>query len=232
MSKIYSYVLRYDDGAAPNPFWGFCTLTICKPVIRRTASVGDWVIGTGSAHAYNNSGGRPNMAGQLVYAMKISQKLTLAEYDAFCKENLPDKMPNASAKDWRYRMGDCIYDFSSGMSPQIRGGVHNENNRTRDLGGINALISDHFYYFGEEACPLPLDLLQIVKENQGHKKITNPDLVHKFEHWIAQFERNKLYGEPQMRFAFDKVLDEVLISACSKNHLEADEEEEAFEEIC
>lgn len=39
--NIYSYVLRTDDGAAPNPFWGTCTLTICKPVIRRTAHIGD-----------------------------------------------------------------------------------------------------------------------------------------------------------------------------------------------
>ena len=50
METIYSYVLRTDDGAAPNPLWGTCTLTICKPVIRRTAKVGDWVIGVGSAN--------------------------------------------------------------------------------------------------------------------------------------------------------------------------------------
>ena len=48
MSKIYSYVLRIDDGAAPNPFWGLCTLTICKPAIRRNAQIADWIIGTGS----------------------------------------------------------------------------------------------------------------------------------------------------------------------------------------
>ena len=43
MTKLYSYCLPYDDGAAPNPFWGTCTLVICKPAIRRTARVGDWI---------------------------------------------------------------------------------------------------------------------------------------------------------------------------------------------
>ncbi len=50
---IYSYVLRYDDGVAPNPFFGFCTLAVCKPVIRRKAQVGDWIIGTGSKENVN-----------------------------------------------------------------------------------------------------------------------------------------------------------------------------------
>ena len=51
MNKLFSYVLRFDDGAAPNPFGGICTLTICKPAIRRSASVGDWIIGTGSKNS-------------------------------------------------------------------------------------------------------------------------------------------------------------------------------------
>jgi len=40
-ADLYSYTVRYDDGAAPNPFNGMCTLAICKPAIRRTAAPGD-----------------------------------------------------------------------------------------------------------------------------------------------------------------------------------------------
>lgn len=40
---LFSYILKIDDGAAPNPFWGQCTLTICKPKIRKTADNGDWL---------------------------------------------------------------------------------------------------------------------------------------------------------------------------------------------
>lgn len=38
---LFSYCIRFDDEAAPNPFWSFCVLTICKPVIRRVAKMGD-----------------------------------------------------------------------------------------------------------------------------------------------------------------------------------------------
>lgn len=37
---LFSYCIPYDDGAAPNPFWGLCTLAICKPRIRRAAKEG------------------------------------------------------------------------------------------------------------------------------------------------------------------------------------------------
>jgi len=43
--KLFSYVIREDTGLAPNPFYGVCTLNCCKPDIRRTAEVGDWVAG-------------------------------------------------------------------------------------------------------------------------------------------------------------------------------------------
>lgn len=38
MPTLYTYCIPYDDGAAPNPYWGICTLVICKPVIRRPRS--------------------------------------------------------------------------------------------------------------------------------------------------------------------------------------------------
>lgn len=56
--KLFSYVLRFDDGAAPNPFWGTCTLAICKPDIRRTANIDDWIIGTGSKNSKLKDGNK------------------------------------------------------------------------------------------------------------------------------------------------------------------------------
>lgn len=73
MSKLYSYVVRYDSGFAPNPFYGFCSLATCKPDIRRTASVGNWVVGSGS-----KSVGR---GGFLVYAMRVTEILTFEEFN-------------------------------------------------------------------------------------------------------------------------------------------------------
>ena len=76
MTKIYSYVVRYDSGFAPNPFYGYCTLATCKPRIRQSAAIGDWVIGSGS----NNKAMR--RGGHLVYAMRITETMTFDAYNA------------------------------------------------------------------------------------------------------------------------------------------------------
>lgn len=202
MTKVYSYILRIDDGAAPNPFWGLCTLTICKPAIRRNAQIGDWVIGTGSKNTKLKDGKTYDLSGSIVYAMKITDKKSLCEYDEFCKNNLTNKIPKRKTKDWRLRVGDCIYDYSKNSEPTIRKGVHNEGNRQRDLGGNNSLLSDHFYYFGVEARPLPKELKELIKKNQGHKKIEKSDLVKEFEKWIEQFEKKLIVCRPTNEMAF------------------------------
>ena len=79
MKKLYSYILRIDDGAAPNPFWNVCTFTVCKPAIRRTAKIGDWIIGTGSKNSNCNDGNTHDLSDSVVYAMRVSNKMTLAE---------------------------------------------------------------------------------------------------------------------------------------------------------
>ena len=141
MPNLFSYVLRYDDGAAPNPFGGTCTLAICKPAIRRKAEVGDWVVGTGSKNSPIN-----NISGQLVYAMKVTQKMTLRQYDEFCKTELTSKIPKWLTGTFKERIGDCIYDYSNGEPPKLRASVHKELNRKRDLGGKCVLLSNEFYY--------------------------------------------------------------------------------------
>ncbi len=231
MAKIYSYVLRYDDGAAPNPFWGICTLTICKPIVRRNAEIGDWIIGTGSKNAKCNDGIVYDLSDSLVYAMKVTDIKRLKDYDTFCKKSLPNKIPYWRTKDWRLRMGDCIYDYSNLENPIIRKSVHNETNKKRDLSGMNALLSNHFYYFGEEARPLPDSLIPLIKRNQGHKKIENESLIKLFEEWINLFDKNKIHSSPQMRSLFDRKVTDEIIATCSKQHLEEDENE-TEETVC
>ncbi len=78
MSTLFSYCIPYDDGAAPNPFWGLCTLAICKPRIRQSAKIGDWVVGTGSAASPVG-----DVTGKVVYAILVTQKMTMEDYDRF-----------------------------------------------------------------------------------------------------------------------------------------------------
>jgi hypothetical protein len=231
MTKIYSYIIRIDDGAAPNPYWGTCTLAICKPAIRRTAEIGDWVIGTGSKNSALRFGGIYDLADSLVYAMKISDIKTMAEYDTHCQQSLKKKIPNWKSNDFRRRMGDCIYDYSKGIDkePVLREGVHIEGNRNRDLGGVRVLLSTHFYYFGEEARPLPQHLKPLIKINQGHRKITDENLIIEFEKWIGQFEPNKIYADPQLKFKFETDKDNCK-PACATEREKDDRDER--EELC
>lgn len=229
--RIFSYVLRHDDGAAPNPFWGMCTLTICKPVIRRNAAEKDWIIGTGSKNSKLKDGKTYDFSKNLVYAMKVTKILSLPQYDAFCKENYKNKLPQWEHQDWRMRMGDCIYDFTNKDITKMRKGVHKEVNKPKDLSGKNSLLSDFFYYFGENPVPIPEDLHLIIKQNQGHKKIENLDLIKLFEDWILTFEKNNIQSDPQLRYRFDRPQSERQISLCSSHHLK-DDEDESEETIC
>jgi hypothetical protein len=231
-TKIYSYVLRYDDGAAPNPFWDICTLTICKPAIRRTAQIGDWIIGTGSTNTWVSKYENIYLADSIVYAMKITDKMPMEEYEKHCHKNLRSKIPVWKTDDWRLRMGDCIYfNFKDGHKPSIRQSVHNENNRDRDLSGEYALLSDHFYYFGLAAKELHGNLRQLIKRNQGHRIIEKIELIEEFEKWIEQFKLNKLYADPQLRWKFDKNFSYEIIAQCAKQDFE-DDEDETSESLC
>ena len=160
MARLFSYCIPVDDGAAPNPFWGLCTLVICKPRIRRAAAVGDWVVGTGSRRSPIG-----DLSGQVVYAMRITKKLTMEEYDVFARDKCPGKIPSWFDRDVRRRLGDAIYDFSCDP-PRIRRSVHGEQNRERDISGEYALISDHFYYFGDKPRSLPKRLRSIARQHQ------------------------------------------------------------------
>ena len=71
MTRLFTYTIPIDDGAAPNPFAGMCSLAICKPGIRRTAQVGDWVAGLGSKNAPSG-----DLSGRLVYAMRVERVLS------------------------------------------------------------------------------------------------------------------------------------------------------------
>ena len=63
---VFVYTVKYDDGFAPNPFHGVCSLSTCKPDIRKAAQLGDIIIGKAAA---------PN-GHRLVFAMEVDEILT------------------------------------------------------------------------------------------------------------------------------------------------------------
>ncbi|MGA9852035.1 MAG: hypothetical protein WBR15_03815 [Gammaproteobacteria bacterium] len=192
MPRLYTYCIPYDDGAAPNPYWGICTLAICKPMIRRTAEVGDWVVGTGSRNSPIG-----DISSKVVYAMRVTQKLSMSEYDSWSRKSCPKKIPNMRTSNLEQHLGDSIYNFST-SPPKQRMGVHDAGNISTDLSGLNVLLSSHFFYFGDKPRKLPARLQEIVKQGQGHRVKLNEPFVEPFQEWVnsLKLQPNKLYGEP------------------------------------
>lgn len=192
MPRLFSYTIPYDDGAAPNPFRGLCTLAICKPMIRLKAAVGDWVVGLGSVNAPSG-----DLAGRMVYAMRVDQILSLRDYDRLAPTHWPTRVPNLQSSIFPDRLGDCIYDYSGG-APAQRPSVHGPKNIATDLSGQNVLISRHFFYFGCNAIELPAHLKGIIHQTQAHKVNANEPYVQPFLKWIASLnlEPCHLYGWP------------------------------------
>jgi hypothetical protein len=190
---LFSYTIPYDDGAAPNPFNGMCTLAICKPAIRRTARKGDWIAGLGSANAPSG-----NLSNRLVYAMRVDKVVTIEEYDQRARSQWPHRVPDIKSKALVDRLGDCIYNYTT-VPPEQRAGVHGQGNYPIDLGGENVLISWNFYYFGRNAKPLPNSLHPICHQTQGHKRQANNPYVRKFINWVQSLpEGPGQHGWPDM----------------------------------
>ncbi len=184
---------------------------------------------THSARTINYSNSTKILFETFFEAYGVKTQTEMSENSIFIQ--VPKKIPNQRATDWRLHMGDCIYDYSKGFNPSIRKSIHKEGNRKRDLSGFNALLSDNFYYFGEKAKLLPADLKQLIKRNQGHIKIKNADLIFKFEAWIKQFDKNIIYADPQMRSEFDRQATDNIMSKCAKQEFDEDEDE-TEETIC
>ena len=204
MPKLFSYRIPYDFGSAPNPFWGQCTLAICKPRIRLAAQVGDWVVGTGSSVSPIG-----DISNKAVYAMRVTRKMTMKEYDEYTRLEFRQKIPLMTSKDPRRRSGNSIYDYSNydySKSPKERENplqrlsVHDKWNQETDLSGKYVLLSDHFFYFGDQPVALPEELLGIVKKGPGHKAHFTHQNIDTFTHWIHSlgYPPAAVVGKPQI----------------------------------
>ena len=166
--KLYSYIIKSDLGFSPNPFWGKCTLACCKPVIRKTAKPGDWVVGIRGKFLYNKLGlektSDASTVYRIIYAMKVAEKISFSDYYKRFKE----KRPDYSKAESIYRRGDNIYQpLGKGDFKQLKS-LHTEKNKTKDLSGMFVLIADQFYYFGSKPIEIPENLSSLVC-GRGHK---------------------------------------------------------------
>ena len=162
-----------DSGFAPNPFDGFCSLACCKPIIRRTAITGDWIIGTGSKGSVGND--------KLIFAMKITEKI---DFDSYYHDKR------------FYNRLDNIYFKNKGNWNQKKNKHHHKEDIEHDLGGEYVLISCHFYYFGKNAIEIPEKFWEIIKTGPGHKCTFPTNLVIEFIEWLGENYTLGKQGEP------------------------------------
>lgn len=180
LMKLYSYIVAHDGGFAPNPFWGYCTLANCKPTIRRTAKVGDWIVGL-SPKAKGN---------RVIYAMQVGEMLTYKQY--YQDKRFAEKIPDYSKRKVIYKRGDNIYEpLPNGTFRQLRS-VHSKKcqedlkAKAVDLGGVNILIARVFRYFGGSGPDLPKHLHEL-KVRRGHKCRFQPEMLAGFLEFIKDY---------------------------------------------
>lgn len=196
---IHSYVVRYDSGFAPNPFYAYCTLATCKPDIRRTADLGDWIIGSGSDNKAVKRGGH------LVFAIRVTETLTFEQYDADPRFTAKKPYRTGSRKQ---SCGDNIYyrDAVSGAWMQrdsfhtrADGSPHPEHVQ-RDTGVNRVLISDDFVYFGGYGPQLPSirDTAGRVlcKSGIGRSRFDDPVMLDQFRRWLADLGAHGYQSAP------------------------------------
>jgi len=152
VAELFTYVVLYDIGFAPNPYFGTCTLATCKPEIRKSASPGDWVAGIGSM--------QKGQQGHLVYAMRVEETLSFDEY--WTDPRFASKKPNRVGS-LKLRYGDNIYHRSADESTWIQedsrhsleDGSPNMAHVKRDTSAPRVLASTSFAYYGADAIEIP-----------------------------------------------------------------------------
>lgn len=192
-ARLFSYKLAHDSGFAPNPFHGFMTLANCKPQIRKSKKVGDWVAGFTSKQLNKDSAGNE----RLVYLMRVTDKIDYSEYWNNSKYSC--KKPSPYFENEFGIAGDNIYrpDGNNGFI-QIENKNHGKDAMSHDLGGQYVLVSDEFYYFGESPIIIPKEFRPSIPKGQSSQGNRTHDifLAENFIHFIQLNYHKGIHNMP------------------------------------
>ena len=195
--RLYSYVVRYDVGFAPNPFHGWCTLATCMLRIRAKANVGDWIIGTGSAEHHR--------AGYLVYAMRVDEVLSFDEY--WADQRFVRKRPSLRSSI-KMAYGDNIYHrdvegkwLQENSRHSTHDGTPNPDHIARDTKVDRVLISQQFVYYGGRGPAIPKHLrsdyqIDLVPRGRSYRVNYPPELRAAALRWITSELGEGYQGDP------------------------------------
>ena len=195
--RLFSYVVSRDYGFAPNPFEGACTLATCKPDIRSSASVGDWIVGTGSKAQKRQL--------YLVYVMQVAEDMTFNQY--WTDDRFQRKRPSLSGS-LKQAFGDNIYWRGddgrwqqSDSHHSLEGGSENLHNVRRDTKSDRVLIGGTYAYWGGSGPEIPSCFrnwkgYDIRKAGPGHRCHFPCAMVDAFIAWFGARNERGFPGEP------------------------------------
>ena len=156
--KLWRYVIRNNDGSAPNYDPPLTTLAICKPRIRKGAQPGDLVLAFAGREIAPDSH-------RVVWAGIVREKLRFEEYWADAR--FQSKKPDASDKP------DNIYEPRPEGLAQARNPIHGDANVARDCSGVFVLVMEPSWRLIPEASSLPeqFEHQRMLPGNwRGHRK--------------------------------------------------------------
>ncbi len=168
--NLFTYKITRDYGFAPNPYFGYCTLATCKPKIRNACNIGDWIIGFGGLNTIV-----PN---KLVYLMQVNEKMSFDEY--WDDQRFQNKKPDFN-KNLKYCYGDNIYHKDESGNWLQENSHHSLNdginyiNLNHDTKVNKLIISQNYWYFGENAINICDELSVIIPKNRGHRRFVDPE---------------------------------------------------------
>jgi len=181
MNRIWRYVLATDSGMAPCIEKGMLSLSCCKPMIRKYARPGEWVVGF-----VPKSIGR----GRVAWVGQIADIVPLDKYE----RRFPGRQ-------------DAIYGLraSAPGEPKVmvplREDYHaDERSRRRDLNGRNALIFGPFWYWGGVGISAPAEIAGSAHYYVGQSaKNSSPEKIEALEAWARSKAEPGVHGSPRDR---------------------------------
>lgn len=192
--KYYSYVIPRDFGFAPNPYFGYCTLATCKPLIRKNAQIGDWIGAFGAAVT--------PFRGKLVLLMKVGEVQTFNQYWNDSRFKIKHPVFNRGVL---HMYGDNIYHNVDGMWLQDPSHHSNEDgsinyvNLNRDTKTDRVLIATEFYYFGNNAVCIPEEFSVLVGCGRNHRLCKDEEIIYNFISYMSQNYDMGIHGTPYSR---------------------------------
>lgn len=154
--RAYRYVIRNDDGSAPNYDPPPVTLAICKPQIRRLAKKDDLIIAFEGRDLGQNPHG-------VRWAGIVSEILPFAGY--WNDPRFQGKKPDRTTRP------DNIYEPGPWGLRQVDNPIHRNAHVARDLGGRNVLVFGRAWQMKALSQPLPeeFDLRIGSPYRRGHR---------------------------------------------------------------